>query len=264
MTDARRINRGSGHSYEIAGQKIPGVTTILGDEGFPKPALVNWAANITADYALNHWEELTAQPPADRLQSLRAARHTERKAAAARGTQIHAYAEQLLTGEEIEIPDTYRDPVDQCLAFLAAWDIREIAAEVTVINRASRYMGTADLLARCGESPDVWLFDYKTGKGPFSDTALQLAAYANCETMLVPGPDGEPFEIALPRIDHAAAVLIRSDHYEVVPVDIVGPNPQVSTFRYFQYVQQVYEFVTSPRSDYIGEPLPAPSFEPTP
>ena len=49
---AQRIDRISfgkpTHHYEDAhGKRIPGVTTILND-GLPKPALINWAANATA------------------------------------------------------------------------------------------------------------------------------------------------------------------------------------------------------------------------
>ena len=50
---AQRIDRISfgkpTHHYEDAnGKRIPGVTTILND-GLPKPALINWAANATAE-----------------------------------------------------------------------------------------------------------------------------------------------------------------------------------------------------------------------
>ena len=56
----KRVNRGKGHSYvdTDTGEKIPGVTTYIGD-GVPKPALVNWAGNSTAEYAVDHWDELS-------------------------------------------------------------------------------------------------------------------------------------------------------------------------------------------------------------
>ena len=61
----RIITRGRGHSYELDGEKVPGVTTIL-SKGVPKPALVDWAARMAADYAINHWDELATQPLSDR------------------------------------------------------------------------------------------------------------------------------------------------------------------------------------------------------
>jgi hypothetical protein len=257
MTDARRINSGSGHRYEIGGEKVPGVTSIL-SAGIPKGALVNWAAECSARYAVNHWDELAAMPVADRLDPIVKARHEERNKAAARGTRIHGYAERLLAGEEVDVPDDFRGHVDQCLTFLAAWDIQEIAVEVTVVNRARWYMGTADLLARVGDSLDVWLFDWKTGKpGIWPETALQLAAYAHAETMLVPGPEPDGFsEIAFPQIACAAAVDLQPDTYEVRPVDISD-----ETFFTFLYAQQVARFTTADRADYVGPPLDAPLFD---
>lgn len=41
MTTIARRNHGRNHSYTVDGQKVPGVTTIIGN-GLPKPALVAW------------------------------------------------------------------------------------------------------------------------------------------------------------------------------------------------------------------------------
>lgn len=255
----RRINRGSGHSYEVDGLPVAGVTSIL-DGGIPKGGLIKWAGDVTAAYAVDNWEALALEPPAARLKTLERCRYEKKTAAAARGTKIHEVAARLIDGDEVDVPDALRDPVDQCLAFLAAWDIREVAVEVAVVNRTYRYAGTADLLARVGDDLDVWLFDWKTGAGGiWPEVALQLAAYAHAETMLVDGPDGTPggAEITMPRIARAAAVAIRSDHYEVVPVDISD-----GTFRTFLYAQQIAEFAGRDRSEYVGEPLEAPMFAP--
>ena len=46
-----RRNYGKGHSYYLDGEKIPGVTSVLGD-GLAKPALINWAAKTVAGYAV--------------------------------------------------------------------------------------------------------------------------------------------------------------------------------------------------------------------
>ena len=55
----RRVNRGRGHSYVDAN----GAKVIL--KALPKDALINWAANATADAAVNLWDELAAggEPP---------------------------------------------------------------------------------------------------------------------------------------------------------------------------------------------------------
>src|SRR6516165_6140444 len=94
----RRIDRGRGHSYLLDGEPVDGVTTIIGD-GIPKPALVNWAANTTAAYAVDHWEELAHLGVAQRLRTLEKSRYETLKAAAGRGTDIHKLAQRLAAGE---------------------------------------------------------------------------------------------------------------------------------------------------------------------
>jgi hypothetical protein len=259
MAETRRINRGAGHSYLLDGEPVASVTGILSN-GVPKPALIDWAARETAAYAVNNWDELAREGLAQRLRKIEKGRFQGFREAGARGTAIHKYAERLLKDEEVDVPDAYRDHVDQCLRFLEDWQVHEVAVEVTVINRRWRYMGTADLVARVGPDPsvmDYWLLDWKTGGGyVYPETALQLAAYAHAETWLVDGPDGTPAssEIAACPIVHAAAVLLRADYYEVVPVDV-----SEATFRTFLYAQQLAAFLERDRHELIGAPLPLPS-----
>src|SRR5690606_1778475 len=67
----KRRNAGRGHYYvDEDGTRFDGVTTLLG-EGLPKPALVNWAANTTADYAVDHWDELSRNTISERINKLR-------------------------------------------------------------------------------------------------------------------------------------------------------------------------------------------------
>lgn len=67
-----RRNYGRGHGYKIDGNKVPGVTTVLG--AMPKPALVKWAADTTAAAAVDRWDELAELPPTSRLRELDGAR----------------------------------------------------------------------------------------------------------------------------------------------------------------------------------------------
>ncbi len=95
----KRRNAGKGHYYtDEDGTKLDGVTTLIGD-GLPKPALINWAANTTADYAVDHWNELSHNSVSERINKLRKARFAERDKAAKRGTEVHALAEKLIRDE---------------------------------------------------------------------------------------------------------------------------------------------------------------------
>ena len=49
----RRRNHGRGHSYQIDGDKVIGVTTAIGN-GLPKPALTRWAAREVASFVVDN------------------------------------------------------------------------------------------------------------------------------------------------------------------------------------------------------------------
>jgi hypothetical protein len=240
----RRINRGRGHGYQLDGDRVQGVTDILKD-GVAKGALVGWGINRTAAYAVDHWDDLAAMKPSDRLATLKGAAYGERDASAGRGTDIHTLAHRLAAGEDVEVPEALVGHVDAYLRFVDEWAPTDLHVEATVVNRTHRYMGTVDLVAGVGGA--TWLLDWKTsGSGVFPETALQLAAYANAEAIVL--PDGA--EVPMPAIDRAAVVWLRADGYDVVPVDI-GPD----TFRVFLYAQQMALFVGAGREHYIGDAL---------
>jgi len=202
------------HYYVDAdGKRIPGVTTIL-NEGLPKPALINWAANATAEAAVNRWDELGGMGPADRLKILKAARYEDRDAAAKRGTEVHDLAEKLMLGQEVTVPDELRGHVEAYVRFLDEWNPTPILTEVTVVNYTHGYAGTLDMVAKF--SPGNVLADIKTTRsGIYGETALQLAAYRYAEVYI--GHDGEEHE--LPDIVDTWAIWVRGDGYSVIPVN---------------------------------------------
>ena len=114
-----RLNRGQGHSYTLDGQPIPGVTTIIGV--LDKPALVGWAANTTAAYAIEHWDELAAKPVAERLKELERSRFASNRKAIVKGNRIHGLAEQLAHGQQVDVPLDIRTQVEAAARFLDRW-----------------------------------------------------------------------------------------------------------------------------------------------
>lgn len=246
---ARRINRGRGHSYEIDGRPVDGVTTLLGD-GVPKPALIDWAARTTAEYAVDHWDELAELKGTARLRTLERARWDKTKAAAARGTNVHELAMRLAAGQEVTVPDEIAGHVDAYLQFVADWQPRELLVEVPVFHRTYSYAGTLDLIAELADGNN-WLLDWKTGAtGIYPESALQLAAYRFAEFYL----DDHGAEQPLPPIDFCGCVWLRADGYDLKPVDAGG-----QTFMTFRYARQVALFAREPRERFIGDALPAPA-----
>ena len=228
-----RSNHGRGHSYRRNGRKIPGVTTILG-ETMPKAALIRWAGNTTADYAADHWDELAALPITERIAQLRGAADAERDAAARRGTEVHRLAERLALGETVEVPEPLAGHVEAYRKFLGDFDPEVIAVELVVASSRPRYCGTADLVAdMLGE---VWLLELKTSRsGIYRESALQSCAYRRAEVYTLAGDDGAERPLAGLGIQRAGAVHIRSDGYDLRPLD-TGDE----VWRYFRRLAATY------------------------
>ena len=142
-----RHNHGRNHSYTIDGVKVPGATTLI-KTALATPALINWAGNTTAEFAVDHWAELAKVKPTDRLERLKACRWEERDAAGGKGTAIHALGERLVIGEEVEVPDELAGHVEAYVDFLNVWNPEPILVETVIANRTVGYCGTIDLLAR--------------------------------------------------------------------------------------------------------------------
>lgn len=234
------------HYVDGLNQRIPGVTSIIGD-GLPKPALVNWAANATAEAAVNRWDELTDLGPADRLKVLKGARYEDRDAAARRGTEVHALAERLMRGEEVTVPDELRGHVESYLRFLDDWQPEPLHLEATVVNYTHGYAGSLDMIARVPGV--VFLGDLKTNRsGIYGEVALQLAAYRYAEFIVTPAG-----EIPMPQVDATYAIHVRADGYDVIPV-----NTDHAVFDDFRRVAAVAR-VTKRLSAYLSPALEAPS-----
>lgn len=252
----RRVNRGTWHQYLDGDHELPGVTTIL-NAVLAKPALVGWAARLSAEYVVDHWDELTSMAPSERLKAVRGATDRTSRSAMARGTRIHEMGEQLVHGIAVDVPDELVGPVDAYARYLDTWHVVPIAVESTVASRRYQYAGTLDLVAT-----DVrgvpFLGDIKTGSGVYSDVALQLAAYRYAEVML---HDGD--ESPMPPVEVVQVMHVLPDTVRVVPV-----NADVAAFRAFLHLRETYR-VTRPWKDVppLGNPMdspPAPRLEAVP
>ena len=243
----RRVNRGSWHQYLDDDHELPGVTTIL-NAVLAKPALVGWAARMSAEYVVDHWDDLTAMTPSERLKAVRGATDRTSKSAMARGTRIHEMGERLVHGIQVDVADEDVGPVEAYAHYLDTWHVVPIAVEATVASRRFQYGGTLDLIGT-----DVrgltFLGDIKTGSGVYSDVALQLAAYRYAEVML---HDGD--ESPMPPVDVVQVMHVLPDTVRVVPV-----NADPAAFRAFLHLRETYRTVR-PWKDVppIGTPMDVP------
>lgn len=216
-----RRNHGRGHSYvdrlaDGSTVPLPSVTGILRD-ALPPP-LKKWAAREAASYAIDHWAELAELPLLERGELIRTAPDRSVSTAAVRGTEVHALAERLTHGAEVDVPDALAPHVDSALAFLSRWDPRPVITEAVIVNREIGYAGTLDLVADMRGTR--WLLDWKTGTGVYPDAVLQLAAYAHAEHYVRDGVERPMAELDISR---AGIVHVRADGFDVYPAAI-GPD----------------------------------------
>lgn len=260
-----RKNTGRGHHYVDAdtGERVQGVTTINGN-GMPKPALLNWAGEATAEYAVDHWDALAPLPYSERLKKIKGGRYEKRDAAANKGTAVHAMAERLIAGEKVTVPDELTGYVQACVGFLDDFEVRQVYVEAVCYSETHRHVGTCDLIAdvRLPDMPEYehigrdddgfsrGLLDWKTSRsGIFGDVALQLVAYRYSEHLVDPAGEVLP----MPEVDFTAGIHLTANGYSFIPLD-TGPD----VYRDFLYVKEVARIVDGLR-DLVGEPIVPPT-----
>lgn len=233
MSDTPRLkrrNHGKGHSYQLDGSKVIGVTTVC--DVMSKPALIDWAANTTAEAAVDRWDELSGMPPSTRLNTLKRARWDVSKAAALRGTQIHALGERVANGEADVDAGVHIGEVEAYARFLDWYDVQVIATETPLCHTRFRYAGTADVWAVIGRLGGVrCLLDVKTGRGVYDETAMQLAGYRYADLWQ---PDGPESEEPLPPVDAVYVAHVLPDRVDLLPVEA-----DEATFLKFRYALEL-------------------------
>lgn len=221
----------AGRVYKLDGDQIPSVTTIL--NALPKH-LQQWAADAGANYAVEHWSELSEQPLTKRLDAIRYAHRDVRDRAALRGTQVHKYGAALVAGEEVQIPGEYLGPAEAYAKFIDLWEIEPVGTEVPIVNTTHRYGGRGDLWATIGKRDNAFAYvDLKTGNNVYESAVLQCAGYDGAELWQPNGPASEqPYE----PVDLLYVAHILPDDVRMLPV-------KPGQFRAFLYVKQVWHWL---------------------
>lgn len=235
------------HRYKLDGEWVPGVTTILG-KGIAKPFLVDWAAREVAKFAAGHLDVLNALDDEDaRYDLLKSAHNRHRDRAAVRGTDVHAIAERLLHGDEVEIPEHLTGYVEGYVRFLDAWQPTPIITERPCASRTHWYAGTADAFVTLPTGERL-LMDWKTSRSVYGETALQLAAYRHSEFYV----DADGNEQPTPEVDGLAVVHVTPTGTDVYR--IADPEQAWKQFRHVAWVASQVDAI----KNQIGEPAAPP------
>ena len=143
------------------GQKVPGVTTVIGQLGWSKGALMFWA-----------WQQ-----GKDGL-DFRATRDT----AADLGTIVHALIETEMRGKKCDltqVPYAFKEKAENAL--LAFWEWRDAykleptGSEIPLTSEVYQFGGTMDYPAKVQGRRVI--LDLKTAKDVYPDNWIQVAAY---------------------------------------------------------------------------------------
>lgn len=169
MKDTRaqmRRSTGAGRTYDIGGEQLPSVTTIINAVPGKDRILQAWAVKqALLDGAKR--ADLLAEDPEAWLDIAKGAPGRSMRESGKIGTAVHEAVEAGYIPAPLQAwLDTNVDQV--------------LGQEVVLASTAHRYAGTADyvLLMKNGS---VAVADLKTGKGLYAEVALQLCAYARSD-----------------------------------------------------------------------------------
>ena len=178
--------RESDHSYFMDGERMTGVTTILGT--IAKPALIGWAARMACefisehsprvdDHVIPHWQV------SDMVLAEAKNAHTKKKEAGAMaGTDTHTLAEEYIkdmiahggTAEFGTKPDW--KPIEPFMQWAIKENIRFIASEQRLYSKQMFVAGTADFIFE--KDGKRYIGDIKTYKKLWDRVPmLQCAGY---------------------------------------------------------------------------------------
>jgi len=149
------------HYYWIDDEFVPAVTAILDQSG-------------PVEYGLrNFWKQNSATEADKKMEE-----------AGEFGTMIHDALERLLNGEELDLVKDYPSiKAKKHIMSFHDWfhffnpDLDSIQTEFTVGSKKYKYAGTLDLA--CTKDGELWIVDFKTSAGIYTNYERQVSAYKN-------------------------------------------------------------------------------------
>jgi hypothetical protein len=240
-----------------------------------KPAIAIWAKSETAKAAVRNLDILARMVdeagPESAISFLMKPSDKKMKKAGDRGTDIHSMIENYYLTDRA-MPGSVADELapywEAFVRYDQDWKPQVIAVEYMVASPTYGYAGTGDLvvLQWCpfDQKYDRWRLDAKTmgvyedghknagqRKGPYAETALQLAAAHYADFV---GRPNDPKKYTVPRADHCGVLALdEAGRYAVVPYTV---TPE--TFVAFRAALTAKRWLDSEAKTAIGQPLALP------
>lgn len=227
--------------------------------------LIGWAKRLTAEAAVRNLD-MVARMVAEggeraAVDYLKRLADHKRDTKANIGTRVHSLIEAVVHEQPIEIADDERPFMAAYETFTKERQPVYIAAEYMVCSLAHGYAGTGDLVVRMWCPADARVCRYRLDtktmgvdekgvpKGPYSETAMQLAAAEFAEFS---GRPGDVNKYMVPAADHCGVLALYEDGtYAVVPYEVTR-----DTFEAFLAALRLWRWLQGPAKSAIGQPLP--------
>lgn len=251
--------------YSTPYGKFMSVTTLL-DGGVPKPGLPHWYAGQVAQRAIDSIPKLARLrgqlARTEALAWLRGAGNERRDAAGDLGTAVHNAIEARILGAPAPEPTEEQQPYLD--AFARFWDDHEPvveATEMTLANPDDQWAGTGDVwmsLPRSRWSNAVLLGDWKSGRKPHAETAMQCAAYRRAKVGWL--KDGT--EVTPPATEDAVLIHLRPDAYPDTGYRIYPLDTSDAVYAAFLNVRDVaVGWTKGLAKTALGDPLDIPTID---
>lgn len=247
MSPRNATEIGQRRHYSFDGKEYLSVTTLL--KAWPMEWAIAYGAKHVAERAVFRFgelrERLDSDDPLDwTLRWLKSAPAERRDAAADAGTDLHAYLESRLRGDDpLEAPTVSQAAVDE---FIAAYRPDPLFVECQVFSVSEGYAGSADAFVRIYGK--TYVLDLKTGTLDHK-ARLQLAAYRYADFI---GED-DRMVAPVPVCDGALLLSIPRDDpksWQVIEVE-AGP----AEHRRFLDFARAFRFYDSTKKEAVGELL---------
>jgi hypothetical protein len=160
----KESNRTRAHQryYLKSGQPVPGVTTITGELGWGKDALIKWGNNLG-------------------LKGIDSTKYKDEKADV--GTLAHQMVMDYLQGIKADYTQEYSgitiDQAENCCLSFHEWEkmnrIEPALIETPLVSEVWKYGGQIDIYGNV--NGELTLIDLKTGSGIYDEAIIQVSAY---------------------------------------------------------------------------------------
>jgi hypothetical protein len=240
--------------HSASGNQVPGVSAIK--EMLPSSALSGWFKKFTAEYCVDHIEEVRALAAKDRegaIGLVKGATDRHSKAAASKGTDIHTLSEQLMRDKMAGVKSTFRATKDEMrylrnlARFIQEFDVVPEMLETTVWSQEHDYAGTFDFMGYLKGYDGLSIVDYKSGQsGVYPEAGIQQTGYKWADSYI----DEDGNFVPMPKVERAFGLWLRPDGWALYPL-----RTDELMWEHFLHLRASYRFKVEVSPTVVGKPV---------